>query len=190
MSGKRVVRLGDPTTHGGTVVSATVGYVMFGKEVAGRGDTAKCPIRGHGVVTIVEGDPSWTINGKNVALEGHKCSCGCSLISTLPNVGRSYEAAGEAGVGSVPETGAPANSMRYGEQTAHRAADEDGYDQHFLLTDEVTGEPLANRFYRMIWDGKTIEDYTDSEGLTQRVTAESALEVKIEIYPEGYEVGA
>ena len=81
--GRRVIRLGDPTTHGGKVVSATTGYVMFGKEVAGRGDKVTCPRPGHGVVTIVEGDPVWTVNGKNVALEGHKCSCGSSLRIAL-----------------------------------------------------------------------------------------------------------
>lgn len=96
---RHVIRLGDPTTHGGKVVSASATRFIFGKPVARMGDKATCPIPGHGVVTIVEGDPDWTDDGKPIALEGHKCSCGCSLISTLPNVVRSPEGTGDAGKG-------------------------------------------------------------------------------------------
>lgn len=86
---KRVIRLGDPTTHGGVVVSASSTTVINGKPVARVGDTVACPRKGHGTVVIVEGDPSWSEGGRAVALEGHKCSCGCALISTLPSLGRS-----------------------------------------------------------------------------------------------------
>ncbi|WP_263772922.1 PAAR domain-containing protein [Propionivibrio soli] len=86
---KHVIRLGDPTSHGGTVVSAASNTVINGKQVARVGDTVTCPIKGHGAVTIVEGDASWSEDGRPVALEGHKTSCGASLISTLPTLGRS-----------------------------------------------------------------------------------------------------
>lgn len=85
---KRVIRLGDPTTHGGKVVSATGHFHIYDKPVARLGDKVTCPLPGHGVVTIVEGDPDWLIDGIPVALEGHKTSCGASLISTLPALGR------------------------------------------------------------------------------------------------------
>ena len=93
---KRVIRLGDPHTHGGRVITAAANTEINGKRVARRGDKAVCPKKGHGVVTIVDGDPSWYVEGQAVALEGHKCSCGCSLISTLPTLGRSFEGAGSA----------------------------------------------------------------------------------------------
>lgn len=85
---KRVIRLGDPTTHGGIVVSASPTTMINGIHVARLGDRVTCPKPGHGSVTIVEGDPSWLIDGRPVALEGHKTSCGASLISTLPTLGR------------------------------------------------------------------------------------------------------
>lgn len=85
---KRVIRLGDPTTHGGTVVSASPTVIINGKPVARLGDSVTCPQPGHGTVTIVEGDPNWLIDGRPVALEGHKTSCGASLISTLPTLAR------------------------------------------------------------------------------------------------------
>jgi uncharacterized Zn-binding protein involved in type VI secretion len=88
---KRVIRLGDPTSHGGTVVSASPTTIINGKRVARLGDEVTCPKPGHGTVTIVEGDPAWLVDGRPVALEGHKTSCGASLISTLPTLKRSPE---------------------------------------------------------------------------------------------------
>ncbi|WP_047395351.1 PAAR domain-containing protein [Chitinibacter sp. ZOR0017] len=83
---KKAIRLGDPTSHGGTVISAQPKTVLFGKPIAVLGDKVACPIPGHGVCPIVEGDPSWLVGGKPVALEGHKTACGAALISTLPPV--------------------------------------------------------------------------------------------------------
>lgn len=51
-------------------------------------DKVVCPIQGNGMTTIVEGDANWLIDGIPVALEGHKTSCGASLISTLPTLDR------------------------------------------------------------------------------------------------------
>lgn len=85
---KRVIRLGDQTSHGGQVVSAAANFSIMGKGVARVGDTVTCPERGHATAVIVEGDPNWLIDGKAVALEGHKTSCGATLISSLPTLGR------------------------------------------------------------------------------------------------------
>lgn len=85
---KGVIRLGDPTSHGGKVVSATANLNIMGKDVARLGDKCTCPRPGHGNCTIVEGDPNWTIDGVPVALHGHKISCGATLISTLANLDR------------------------------------------------------------------------------------------------------
>ena len=87
----RVIRLGDPTSHGGTVVSASPTTIINGKQVARLGDSVTCPRPGHGSVVIVEGDPAWLVDGRPVALEGHKTSCGATLISTLATLERSPE---------------------------------------------------------------------------------------------------
>ncbi|WP_230370595.1 PAAR domain-containing protein [Paludibacterium denitrificans] len=69
---KRVIRLGDPTDHGGHVVSAASSTTLFGKQVACLGDSVTCPRRGHGSCTIVEGDSSWLVGGKPVARKAIK----------------------------------------------------------------------------------------------------------------------
>lgn len=78
-----VIRLGDPTSHGGLVIKvAATHYTIEGIPVAGIGDLCSCPIPGHGVCTIVEGNPHHVVDGVPIAYEGHKTSCGASLIST------------------------------------------------------------------------------------------------------------
>jgi uncharacterized Zn-binding protein involved in type VI secretion len=77
-----VIRLHDPTSHGGKVIAvAATHFTVGGIAVACIGDTCACPIHGDG--TIVEGEPMQTINGKPVAYNGHKTSCGATLISTI-----------------------------------------------------------------------------------------------------------
>lgn len=51
--------------------------------VAFKGDKVSCPIQGHGPTTIVEGNPDYLDNGIPVAFHGHKCGCGCALISSF-----------------------------------------------------------------------------------------------------------
>jgi uncharacterized Zn-binding protein involved in type VI secretion len=84
---RKIIRLNDPTTHGGIVSSvAATHFTVGGIAVACIGDKTTCPL--HGAGTIIEGDPHHTIDGIAVAYEGHKTSCGATLQSTEPNFGR------------------------------------------------------------------------------------------------------
>lgn len=85
---RKVIRLNDPTTHGGRVVAAASKTTVMGVRVARKGDRCFCPIRGHQNCVIAEGDPKVTIDGVPVAFEGHATSCGAKLISTAPKSGR------------------------------------------------------------------------------------------------------
>lgn len=87
---KKIIRLNDPTDHGGKVVaSGAPTYTVNGIPVALRGDACICPKRGHNNCTIAEGDPDHTINGVPVAYEGHKTTCGAALISTMDDCTKS-----------------------------------------------------------------------------------------------------
>lgn len=75
-----LVRLGDPLRpYGGEVLEG--GYSAFGKPVACVGHKARC--EKHGDTYISEGTAGSTLDGKAVALDGHACACGCTLVSTL-----------------------------------------------------------------------------------------------------------
>jgi uncharacterized Zn-binding protein involved in type VI secretion len=79
-----VIRLGDPTSHGGKVISASASaYLVDGIAVVRVDDLCSCPIPGHGVTKVVEGDADYIVEGKAVALAGHKAGCGAELISTI-----------------------------------------------------------------------------------------------------------
>ena len=84
---RNIVRLNDPTSHGGSVVTvAATHFTVSGVAVARVGDKCTCPL--HGEATITEGDPNHTIGGISVAYDGHRTSCGATLIATSTNFGR------------------------------------------------------------------------------------------------------
>ncbi|KOC87875.1 PAAR domain-containing protein [Winslowiella iniecta] len=83
---KGFILLGDKTSHGGQVISASSTMVVNGKKVALIGDQVSCPQTGHGVNKIVEGAADWMSDGKPIAVQGCRCECGCQLISSVPEV--------------------------------------------------------------------------------------------------------
>jgi len=84
--GKNFIRLGDKTTHGGTVVTAWgAGFqTVDGIPVACIGDMVSCPKKGHGTNPITKGatGPDVSCNGKVIAREGDTTACGSQLISS------------------------------------------------------------------------------------------------------------
>lgn len=84
---KGIIRIGDTTTGGGTVLSGSTGMRFGGIGVARVGDPVDCPA--HGRTVIAEGHPTFRDNGVPVAFHGHSCACGCVLMSSLPNAAAS-----------------------------------------------------------------------------------------------------
>lgn len=83
---KRVIRVGDPTSHGGKVIATSAPhFTVDGIPVALVGDACICPKKGHKNCKIATGDPDHTIDGVAVAYEGCLTTCGATLISTVPN---------------------------------------------------------------------------------------------------------
>jgi uncharacterized Zn-binding protein involved in type VI secretion len=81
-----VIRVGDPTSHGGSVLSSSVAhFTVCGKPVVVVGDKCSCPINGHQNCTIATGSSTHSVNGKAVAYDGDKTSCGATLTSTVDN---------------------------------------------------------------------------------------------------------
>jgi len=79
-----VIRLGDPTSHGGKVVSVSADhFTVDGIAVARVGDACTCPIKGHENCKIAEGSSHHVIDNKEVAYDGHNTTCGATLIATI-----------------------------------------------------------------------------------------------------------
>ncbi|WP_416050475.1 PAAR domain-containing protein [Cupriavidus basilensis] len=89
--GKKLITVGDTTTHGGKVISGSEKHLLRGRPVARKGDLVDCPQRypdgrPHGINKIVEGDEKFLIGGWPAALDSHRTECGCQLIGSLPGV--------------------------------------------------------------------------------------------------------
>lgn len=174
---RRVIRLGDPTTHGGTVVGAAANYTMDGIPVARLGDMCTCPVHGHGTCTIVEGDPAWLIGGIPVALEGHHTSCGAALISTFGRLGRSHEG------GSAVDMSSSSIAMRSNSSSQDDATSL--FDDRYVIHCAATGETLKHVEYAIRRaDGSIEYGTTDEQGHTHLLSAITQQE-QIAIYIEG-----
>jgi len=73
------IRLGDKTSHGGTVVEASMVSDIGGIGIARVGDKVTCPV--HGDQVIVSGDITLVVDGKAVARHGDEVGCGARLIA-------------------------------------------------------------------------------------------------------------
>ncbi|CAG7701587.1 unnamed protein product, partial [Allacma fusca] len=82
---KGIIRVGDRTTGGGQVQSGSETMIFQAIGVARINDPVSCPIPGHSPSYIAQGHPTMKDNGVAVAFDGYKCSCGCTLISSLTN---------------------------------------------------------------------------------------------------------
>ena len=79
---KPVIRQGDTLREfGGEVLEGH--YLCHGQPIACQGDAIRCNL--HGLGEIAEGSDLTLINGQPVALHGHRCSCGCTLVSSMPD---------------------------------------------------------------------------------------------------------
>lgn len=160
------IRDGDTTTHGGTVICASSNLNIYGKMGACKGDMVACP-QCKGIFPIVEGVSSVNTFGKPIALEGMLTACGAKLIASQSQF--LVEMAQGQGLARTAST-APQNSTPL-------------FDEQFLLQDEI-GEPLTGMMYELKFsDGSIIKGVTCTEGCTERIQAETSLELVEISYP-------
>ncbi|MGO4400340.1 PAAR domain-containing protein [Achromobacter sp. PAB15] len=81
MAGLPIVRMGDSTTHGGTVLQGVDQYTIDGRLAAGLGHLVSCP-KCEGTFPIVQGVAAFTVDGVALAVEGMRTSCGAELIAS------------------------------------------------------------------------------------------------------------
>lgn len=167
------IRKGDQAACGGIVAEGEPTFMHDGQAFTFKGATMSCQKN----CVISEGFAGSTLgNSRYRVLHGMKTSGGCPLLSTLN---------GRDGVSNASAEAPPVRFVR-DDSGEWAGTTNEGYDQHFLLMDEQTDRPLANRHYRLTFNGKTIEGKTDADGKTAKVAADDPSEVTIEVMPEGY----
>jgi uncharacterized Zn-binding protein involved in type VI secretion len=75
-----IIRLGDKTSHGGTVLEGSLTDICMGRPIAYIGHQTHCP-KCKGTYPIVEGVITTTFYGKGVAVAGMKTACGAVLLA-------------------------------------------------------------------------------------------------------------
>ena len=169
------IRFGDKAACGGTVCEGIPNNIRMGRPLAFVGAKIACK---HGCI-IATGLPNYRDNGRSIPHHLHTSSRGCPIYSTLNGVD---------GWDNGNDSPIPLRVVK-DENGEWIEKFNEGYDQHFVLTDEITGEPLAHRFYRMTCNGNIVDGKTDANGKTKTITADDPADVNIEIFPEGYAGG-
>lgn len=166
MSVYPAIRQGDTTTHGGTVITASSNLNIYGKTGACMGDMVTCP-KCRGTFPIIEGASSVNTFGKSLALDGMMTACGAELIASQSQF--------------VVE-------ITKGQGVAHKASDNTNaitplFDEQFVLQSE-DGTLLTGMVYELKFsDGSIIKGVTCDEGCTERIQADTALELVEISYP-------
>lgn len=75
-----IIRAGDKTSHGGTVIEGSQSDICMGRPIAFMGHMTFCP-QCKGGFPIVEGAADTTFYGRGVALAGMKTACGAVLLA-------------------------------------------------------------------------------------------------------------
>lgn len=173
------IRIGDLTTANGVVVSATSTFFLLDKQVATEGDKIACrSCHSTGTIICIGPRIPETYEGRQVALEGDLCACRCpSPPRLIPSQGVRFQDV----EGSYAQAmGGSAGAAGVGRFSSGSASER--YDQHFLLINDQTGQPLEHvRYTIRLGDGRSYEGITDEDGKTDKVYADSAMGVKIEV---------
>jgi uncharacterized Zn-binding protein involved in type VI secretion len=167
------IRQGDKAACGGVVIEGDATSISDGRPYAFQGARLDC----NRSCTIADAEASSTLgNGRHQVIHGMTTSGGCPLYSTLN------------GIDGVADLGGRDTALRFVQDDKGEwlGKTNEGYDHHFVLVDDHTGEPLPNRHYRMTCNAKIVEGKSDANGKTEKITADDPLEVRIEIMPEGY----
>jgi uncharacterized Zn-binding protein involved in type VI secretion len=147
-----VIRLGDSTTHGGKVITASPNAFYEGIPIARVGDQVSCP-KCKGMHTIVTGAPHAFDHGAQIACDGDLVSCGAKLIA-------------RNGLGNIP-----------GDSFAS-SPDSKNYAEDFQIM--CDGSPLAGIPYRILAEGDSaVSGDTDDSGKTHLSVGESKKQVDL-----------
>lgn len=153
------ITLGASTSAGGKVTSASSNGSINGARIALEDDVIFCPAcKSQGKIKCIGPRIPEVWSGKNVALENDLCVCGCpSPPRLIPNQSLKCQIIEDS------DTSAPSRSQVQSAQTNIKTM----FDDRYILTDEVTHEPLRNTEYAFRRpDGNVEFGTTDNAGHT------------------------
>lgn len=100
-----IIRKGDKTSHGGTVLEGFSNHNLDGIPAAGKGHMVSCP-QCKGTFPIIEGVESYKVDGVPVAIENMRTACGATLIASQSNRCIEYTSGGASNAPSSAQAAA------------------------------------------------------------------------------------
>jgi uncharacterized Zn-binding protein involved in type VI secretion len=82
MTGKTLIRLGDRSDHGGTMITAGGKFKNAGLPGCVQGDLHQCPIHDHGTTPVTATTAVNKTGGKAMLRSGDRAGCGAILLPT------------------------------------------------------------------------------------------------------------
>lgn len=162
MAKRAIIRLGDRTTHGGTVVTADPTYDVYGKKVARVGDKVSCP-QCNGTFPIVSGAAD-VMSGQIVARQDDQTSCGAKLIATQFTA-MIDDGSGDAGADTVAPV---ALIAALAPAIVEDEPEDEVYAMRFQAIDPDTGAPVPKCVYILTREnGGEHGGVADAEGFTE-----------------------
>jgi len=179
-----IIRKGDRTTHGGTVLEGSPSEICMGQPIAYKGHMVHCP-KCRGNFPIVEGVLTTTFFGQGVAVAGMKTSCGASLIASQFTDTVEWGSGGggsAAGVVTIAAAAEKSTASANPTEIAAATATALSYDLFFHVKHDETGRSLSNMPYKItLDDGREFTGITDNSGHTEKVFSDSPQTAKIEV---------
>lgn len=177
-----IIRMGDPTNHGGKVVEGSPTDICHGKPISFIGHKVSCP-KCKGIFPIVEGVQTTTFYGKGVAVAGMKTACGASLIATqfTDIVEWSTGASGSSAAAAEKKTDAPAKRVAAGgaptsDSSGNRAKSADHTEDQTLYNEQpqLPARVADGVPYLIITpDGQKLSGKVDASGKLPRVSTDA-----------------
>lgn len=166
-----IIRQGDTTSHGGTVLEGSPLDLCMGKPISYLGHKVHCP-KCKGVFPIAEGVTTTSLYGRGVAVAGMKTSCGAVLIASQfsdtvewsTGAGRVAECSSSVAIAGAAAQLAPGALPENARATTLDASE--SYDeQPQLNADGIDGVP----YFVEIKDGRHLSGRATMEGILPRV---------------------
>ena len=165
-----MIRQGDTTSHGGTVLEGFPFYIVEGRAVAAMGHKVACPLC-KGVFPIAQGNPTHTFNNVPLAYEGMKTACGASLIASQTSTTHTLPT---GSVTRIAEQQIPDNPL--GNQTEDKVV-------QFVIRHHETKEPLEGVPYTIkLSTGAIVSGHSNAEGLTSKLLVKKTVQAEVIVH--------
>ncbi len=162
IGGKQVIVLGDTTTHGGKVMTASSTFTYMNIPVARIGDMVECP-QCKGKYPIIEGAPSAFDHENKIARHGDRVACGALLISRYNTTGISESGTVSEAVAAEILTASPPPHQQVFDEQAQ------------LVAPPIDGVP----YFIEVKDGRTFSGRVGADGLLPRVTTQEKEDITV-----------